>query len=63
MKAKVTNPLGYRCAPQGHTVVTFPIGTVLEGDMARAAIASKDARRINEPRKGTKVQSALETKG
>ena len=43
-KAKITNKDGYKCAPAGHTVVTIPFGTVVEGKVAEWALADKAAK-------------------
>ena len=37
-KAKITAQLGWRYAPEGHTVVTLPWGTEIEGRFAQIAI-------------------------
>ena len=37
MQAKVTNPAGYRCAPNGAIVVVFPFGEVISGQVAEWA--------------------------
>lgn len=62
MKAKITNPLGYRCAPEGHTVVHFAAGVIVTGKIAEWALADHAAQRMFEPREETKVVTAPETK-
>ncbi len=61
-KAKITKKDGYRCAPQGHTVVDFPFGTEVTGQVAEWALADHAAKRLFDPRKETKVVSPPETK-
>lgn len=46
MKAKITAADGYRCAPEGHTVVTFPMGEIVTGHVAEWAVADKAASRM-----------------
>lgn len=60
--AKITAPLGYKCAPEGHTVVTIPQGTVVHGKVAEWALADRAASRLFDPREETKVEAAPETK-
>jgi hypothetical protein len=50
-RAKVTNKDGYMCAPDGHTTITIPFGEILTGDMAKAAIASNEAKAMGPERK------------
>ena len=38
LKAKITDPKGFRCAPEGHTVVTFPHGAEVVGQVAKWAV-------------------------
>lgn len=38
MQARITKP--FRCAPEGHTVVTFQPGDTVEGKVARWAVAA-----------------------
>ena len=45
-KAKITKKDGYRCAPEGHTVVTFPFGAIVTGQIAEWALADKAASRM-----------------
>lgn len=60
MRAKVTLPGGFRCAPEGHTVVTFPCGTIIEGQPARWAVDMQAA--IWLPAYDTKVTAPDEAK-
>lgn len=48
MKAEITAPHGFRAAPEGHTVVLFGAGQIVEGWLAEDAIAAGAARRIDE---------------
>lgn len=61
-KAKITAQAGYKCAPHGHTVVTFPFGAIVTGDVAEWALADHAACRMFDPRDETKVEAAPETK-
>ena len=62
-RAKITNKDGYRCAPEGHTVVTIPFGDIIEGDMAKAAIASRDAQALGPQKKAKGKSSETKAKG
>ena len=48
MRAKIIAPAGFRIAPEGHTVVTFQDGAIVEGAIAEIAIQSGYAQRIDE---------------
>ena len=48
MRAKIIAPAGFRIAPDGHTVVTFKDGAIVEGMIAEIAIQSGYAQRIDE---------------
>jgi hypothetical protein len=51
-KAKITNPEGFKCAPEGHTVITIPFNTIVEGKVADWALDARCASRIiNKKRK------------
>ena len=47
-KAKITKKDGYKCAPAGHTVETFPFGEIVTGQVAEWAIADHAAKRMME---------------
>lgn len=51
MQAKITNPKGYSCAPDGHTVVTFACGEVVSGSVAQWAVGAGDADEMKAPAK------------
>jgi len=57
-RAKVTAKEGFKHAPEGHTVVVEPEGTILEGKTAEIAIAQKKAQAMGPAKK----QDAPETK-
>lgn len=57
-RAKITRPTGYNCAPQGHTVVNFPMGTIVDGEVAEWALADRAASAMLEK----KVEAPEETK-
>ena len=46
MKAKITKPQGYYCAPQGAIVVHFPYGSEVEGRAAEMALSDHAAARM-----------------
>ena len=60
MRAKITKPEGYSCAPQGSVVVTFPYGAEVEGRVAEWALQDHAAARMFE--RETKVDAPTETK-
>lgn len=60
--AKITKKDGYKCAPQGHTVVEFPFGEEVTGQVAEWALADQAAKRLFDPREETKVIAPTETK-
>lgn len=62
MQAKITRKGGYKCAPNGHTVQTYPEGEVVTGQVAEWALADKAASRMFDPREETKVTPPPETK-
>jgi len=62
VQAKITLALGYRCAPNGVFVETFPVGSVVSGQVAEWALADKAAARLFDPRAEAKVITQVETK-
>ena len=48
MRAKIIAPNGFRIAPEGHTVVTYQNGDIVEDLIAEIAIQSGYAQRIDE---------------
>lgn len=60
-KAKITKQDGYRCAPEGHTVVLFPLGAVVTGKVAEWALADRAASRMFDAPEN-KVKGPTETK-
>jgi hypothetical protein len=61
--AKITNRNGFQCAPDGHTVVNFPLGETVCGKVAEWALASHAAQRMFDPRTDTQQDTpTLETK-
>lgn len=48
MRAKIIAPAGFRIAPEGHTVVTFQNGAIVDGMIAEIAIQSGYAQWIDE---------------
>lgn len=63
-KAKITKKGGYKCAPNGHTVETFPEGGIVTGQVAEWALADKAASRMMEkkPRSNKNQGAAPENK-
>ena len=62
MKAKITNPNGYKCAPEGHTIVHFDAGSIVEGVIAEMAILDGHARAFQDVEIETKVVGPSEIK-
>lgn len=62
MKAKITHPHGYKCAPEGHTVVHFNHGSIVEGAIAEMAIADGAAMAFQDMKIETKVVAPSEAK-
>lgn len=61
MKAKLTR--NYACAPDGHTVLKFEAGAILEGRAAEIALADGVAIEVNAfPVLETKIEQPPETK-
>lgn len=48
MKAEITAPMGFRIAPEGHTVLTYAFGQIVEGVVAEEAVLAGMARKIDE---------------
>ena len=48
MKAEIVAPKGFRIAPEGHTVVTFKNGDIVDGWIAEIAISAGYAKRVDE---------------
>jgi hypothetical protein len=61
-KAKITKKNGYKCAPNGNRVETFPFGEVVTGQVADWALADHAASRMFDPVKEKKVVTPPETK-
>lgn len=61
-KAKITAKDGYRCAPEGHTVVTIPYGEIVTGKIAEWALQDKAASRMLESRGRPKKNPVEENK-
>lgn len=62
MKAKITSPHGYKCAPEGHTTVHFDMGSIVEGHIAEMAIADGAAMAFQDMKIETKVVAPSEAK-
>lgn len=62
MKAKITSPHGYKCAPEGHTTVHFDVGSIVEGHIAEMAIADGAAMAFQDMKIETKVVAPSEAK-
>ena len=62
MKAKITSPHGYKCAPEGHTTVHFDVGSIVEGHIAEMAIADGAAMAFQDMKIETKVGAPSEAK-
>jgi hypothetical protein len=62
MKAKITNPNGYKCAPEGHTIMHFDAGSIVEGVIAEMAILDGHAMAFQDVEIETKVVAPTEIK-
>jgi hypothetical protein len=60
MRAKITKPEGYSCAPQGAIVIHFPYGSEVEGRAAEMALSDHAAARLFD--REMKVEAPPETK-
>lgn len=61
MQAKITHADGFKCAPDGHTVITYPLGAEVEGRVALWAIDA-GAAQAYDPRDTIGKVPDLETK-
>lgn len=62
-KAKITRMGGYDCAPDGHTVINIPEGSIVDGIVAEWALADKAASAMMVRPPENKVVRDIETKG
>jgi hypothetical protein len=63
LKARITKVGGYKCAPEGHTVVTFAEGEVVEGLTAQLAVDDRAAEFVSwASERETKVIAVPEKK-
>jgi hypothetical protein len=62
MKAKITSPNGYKCAPEGHTIMHFDAGSIVEGVVAEMAILDGHAMAFQDVEIETKVVAPDEIK-
>lgn len=62
MKAKITNPNGYKCAPEGHTIMHFDAGAIVEGAIAEMAILDGYATAFQDVEIETKIVAPSEIK-
>ena len=62
MKAKITNPNGYKCAPEGHTIMHFDAGSIVEGVVAEMAILDGHATVFQDVEIETKIVAPAEIK-
>lgn len=60
MRAKIIKP--FRMAPEGHTVVEYSEGMIVEGRIAEAALEAHAACRMFEPVAEKKIEVVAETK-
>ncbi len=61
-KAKIIAPDGYRIAIDGNHVVTFPMGAIVEGRVAEAALQDHAASRMFDQVAERKIVAPTETK-
>ena len=52
MQVRITVPL-YKCAPEGHTVMSYREGVIVTGRAAQMALADNAAEVLGEPRETT----------
>jgi len=60
MQVRITVPL-YKCAPEGHTVMSYREGVIVTGRAAQMALADNAGEVLGEPRE-TKITPPPETK-
>jgi DNA-binding beta-propeller fold protein YncE len=59
MRAKIIAPAGFRIAPEGHTVISFKDGDIVDGMIAEIAIQSGYAQRIDETAETLEWKTAI----
>jgi len=62
MQAKITATYGYKCAPDGHTVLNFANGQIVSGKVAEMAVEDGAAETIEIGPVETKIETPSETK-
>lgn len=62
MQAKITATYGYKCAPDGHTVLNFGNGQIVSGKIAEMAVEDGAAESIEVGPVETKIAPPSETK-
>lgn len=62
MQAKITAAYGYKCAPDGHTVLNFANGQIVSGRVAEMAVEDGAAVAIETGPVETKIAPPSETK-
>lgn len=62
MQAKITATYGYKCAPDGHTVLNFANGQIVSGKVAEMAVEDGAAEAIEVGPVETKIAPPSETK-
>lgn len=60
MQVRITIPL-YKCAPDGHTVLSYPEGFIVTGRAAAMALADEAGEALDAPRE-TKIAPPPEAK-
>ena len=60
MQVRITIPL-YKCAPDGHTVLSYPEGFIVTGRAAQMALADQAGEALGEAHE-TKITPPPETK-
>ena len=61
-KAKIISKDGYKCAPEGHTVIHYKFGDIVEGKAADWAVAAQCAKRLKPKYANKKLMPKLEDK-
>ena len=60
--AKIILKDGFTCAPNGHTVVVYPFGSVVDGKVAEWAIKSQAAKKLTPKIHNKKLNPKIENK-
>ena len=62
MQVRITNPKGYMAAANGFTVVNYPFGSIVNGNVAAWAIEDKAGEFVLQPELENKIVTVGEIK-